>query len=149
MGDCGRRHDSVTGSERTGCGTAVLWYYGMTVLLRSLAALSNSVPVQGNNSLPRTSSGPVYMCELISLCLTEAGQHLHHTHHSFIPRSRSGVTASPKDLLLGVSDDDFRHTTVFPCISRLTCFTGGTLDGNGQTWYDLYAADKYILRPVL
>lgn len=31
----------------------------------------------------------------------------------------------------------------------LTRFTGGTLDGNGQTWYDLYAADKYILRPVL
>ncbi|KAK7698149.1 hypothetical protein SLS64_012824 [Diaporthe eres] len=28
-------------------------------------------------------------------------------------------------------------------------YGGGTLDGNGQTWYDLYAADKYILRPVL
>lgn len=25
----------------------------------------------------------------------------------------------------------------------------GTLDGNGQVWYDLYAADALILRPVL
>ncbi|KUI70986.1 Exopolygalacturonase X [Cytospora mali] len=28
-------------------------------------------------------------------------------------------------------------------------YGGGTLDGSGQTWYDLYAKDKYILRPVL
>ncbi|KAJ9496310.1 hypothetical protein H2202_008268 [Exophiala xenobiotica] len=28
-------------------------------------------------------------------------------------------------------------------------FGGGTLDGNGQAWYDLYAEDIYILRPVL
>ena len=28
-------------------------------------------------------------------------------------------------------------------------FGGGTLDGNGQAWYDLYASDKYILRPIL
>ncbi|KAB5578770.1 exopolygalacturonase [Coniochaeta sp. 2T2.1] len=28
-------------------------------------------------------------------------------------------------------------------------YGGGTLDGNGQTWYDLYAADIYTLRPVL
>lgn len=26
---------------------------------------------------------------------------------------------------------------------------GGTFDGNGQVWYDLYAADKLILRPIL
>ncbi|KAH8813089.1 PGX, glycoside hydrolase family 28 protein [Xylogone sp. PMI_703] len=28
-------------------------------------------------------------------------------------------------------------------------YGGGTIDGNGQTWYDLYAADIYTLRPVL
>ncbi|KUI55797.1 Exopolygalacturonase X [Cytospora mali] len=28
-------------------------------------------------------------------------------------------------------------------------YGGGTLDGSGQVWYDLYAEDKYILRPVL
>jgi galacturan 1,4-alpha-galacturonidase len=28
-------------------------------------------------------------------------------------------------------------------------YGGGTLDGNGQVWYDLYAANIYILRPVL
>ncbi|EFX01186.1 exopolygalacturonase [Grosmannia clavigera kw1407] len=28
-------------------------------------------------------------------------------------------------------------------------YGGGTLDGNGQAWYDLYAADIYTLRPVL
>jgi galacturan 1,4-alpha-galacturonidase len=28
-------------------------------------------------------------------------------------------------------------------------YGGGTLDGNGQAWYDLYAKDIYILRPVL
>lgn len=32
---------------------------------------------------------------------------------------------------------------------RLTGRTGGTLDGNGQIWYDTYAADIYTLRPVL
>ena len=26
---------------------------------------------------------------------------------------------------------------------------GGTINGNGQVWYDLYAANIYILRPVL
>lgn len=26
---------------------------------------------------------------------------------------------------------------------------GGTIDGNGQAWYDLYAQNIYILRPVL
>ncbi|KAK3938448.1 exopolygalacturonase [Diplogelasinospora grovesii] len=28
-------------------------------------------------------------------------------------------------------------------------YGGGTLDGNGQIWYDTYAADIYTLRPVL
>ena len=28
-------------------------------------------------------------------------------------------------------------------------YGGGTLNGNGQVWYDLYAANIYILRPVL
>ncbi|KAF2002010.1 glycoside hydrolase family 28 protein [Amniculicola lignicola CBS 123094] len=28
-------------------------------------------------------------------------------------------------------------------------YGGGTLDGNGQVWYDLYAKDIYILRPIL
>jgi galacturan 1,4-alpha-galacturonidase len=28
-------------------------------------------------------------------------------------------------------------------------YGGGTLDGNGQVWYDLYAANIYTLRPVL
>lgn len=28
-------------------------------------------------------------------------------------------------------------------------YGGGTLNGNGQAWYDLYAKDIYTLRPVL
>ncbi|KAF2029471.1 pectin lyase-like protein [Setomelanomma holmii] len=28
-------------------------------------------------------------------------------------------------------------------------YGGGTLDGNGQVWYDLYAANIYVLRPIL
>jgi galacturan 1,4-alpha-galacturonidase len=28
-------------------------------------------------------------------------------------------------------------------------YGGGTIDGNGQIWYDLYAANIYTLRPVL
>jgi galacturan 1,4-alpha-galacturonidase len=28
-------------------------------------------------------------------------------------------------------------------------YGGGTLDGNGQVWYDLYAKDIFTLRPVL
>ena len=26
---------------------------------------------------------------------------------------------------------------------------GGTIDGNGQVWYDLFASDEFILRPTL
>lgn len=33
-------------------------------------------------------------------------------------------------------------------MANVSC-TGGTLDGSGQVWYDLYAEDEYILRPVL
>ena len=28
-------------------------------------------------------------------------------------------------------------------------YGGGMLDGNGQIWYDLYAKNEYILRPIL
>jgi galacturan 1,4-alpha-galacturonidase len=28
-------------------------------------------------------------------------------------------------------------------------YGGGTVDGNGQVWYDLYASNIYALRPVL
>lgn len=28
-------------------------------------------------------------------------------------------------------------------------YGGGTLDGNGQVWYDLFATNIYILRPIL
>lgn len=31
----------------------------------------------------------------------------------------------------------------------MNIYGGGTLDGNGQVWYDLYAKDIYTLRPVL
>lgn len=31
----------------------------------------------------------------------------------------------------------------------VSVYGGGTIDGNGQIWYDLYAADIYTLRPVL
>lgn len=31
----------------------------------------------------------------------------------------------------------------------MNVYGGGTLDGNGQVWYDLYAEDALILRPIL
>ena len=31
----------------------------------------------------------------------------------------------------------------------MNVYGGGTLDGNGQVWYDLYAQNIYILRPIL
>jgi len=31
----------------------------------------------------------------------------------------------------------------------VSIYGGGTIDGNGQTWYDLYAKNIYILRPTL
>lgn len=31
----------------------------------------------------------------------------------------------------------------------MNLYGGGTLDGNGQVWYDLFAKDIYILRPIL
>ncbi len=31
----------------------------------------------------------------------------------------------------------------------MNIYGGGTIDGNGQVWYDLYAANIYTLRPVL
>lgn len=31
----------------------------------------------------------------------------------------------------------------------MNIYGGGTIDGNGQVWYDLYASDIYIYRPLL
>lgn len=31
----------------------------------------------------------------------------------------------------------------------MNVYGGGTLDGNGQVWYDLYARNPLILRPIL
>ena len=45
----------------------------------------------------------------------------------------------------------FQNATTFFQLggADVNVFGGGTLDGNGQAWYDLYARDIYILRPVL
>jgi polygalacturonase len=32
---------------------------------------------------------------------------------------------------------------------KVNVYGGGTFDGNGQAWYDLYASDPYTLRPIL
>ncbi|KAF1837172.1 pectin lyase-like protein [Decorospora gaudefroyi] len=51
--------------------------------------------------------------------------------------------------------NSFRHvfqnaTTFFQIGGQdINIYGGGTLDGNGQAWYDLYAQDIYILRPIL
>lgn len=45
----------------------------------------------------------------------------------------------------------FQNATTFFQLGGedVNVYGGGTLDGNGQVWYDLYAEDIYILRPVL
>ncbi|KAE8440398.1 hypothetical protein EG329_008167 [Mollisiaceae sp. DMI_Dod_QoI] len=45
----------------------------------------------------------------------------------------------------------FQNVTTFFKLggNDVNIYGGGTLDGNGQVWYDLYAADIYTLRPVL
>ncbi|KAF2469138.1 pectin lyase-like protein [Lindgomyces ingoldianus] len=45
----------------------------------------------------------------------------------------------------------FQNATTFFQLggSDVNVYGGGTLDGNGQAWYDLYARDIYILRPIL
>ncbi|USP76283.1 polygalacturonase precursor [Curvularia clavata] len=45
----------------------------------------------------------------------------------------------------------FQNATTFFQIGGkdINIYGGGTLDGNGQAWYDLYAKDIYILRPIL
>ncbi|MCJ1240776.1 Exopolygalacturonase [Varicellaria rhodocarpa] len=44
----------------------------------------------------------------------------------------------------------FQNVTTFQLGGEdVNVYGGGTLDGNGQVWYDLYAQDIYILRPVL
>ncbi|KAK4543344.1 Exopolygalacturonase X-1 [Oleoguttula mirabilis] len=45
----------------------------------------------------------------------------------------------------------FQNATTFFQIGGedVNVYGGGMLDGNGQIWYDLYAANIYILRPVL
>ncbi|KAE9992179.1 hypothetical protein EG327_009913 [Venturia inaequalis] len=45
----------------------------------------------------------------------------------------------------------FQNATTFFQLSGndVNVFGGGTLDGNGQAWYDLYAEDIYTLRPIL
>jgi galacturan 1,4-alpha-galacturonidase len=45
----------------------------------------------------------------------------------------------------------FQNATTFFQLGGedVNVFGGGTLDGNGQAWYDLFAKDIYILRPIL
>ncbi|OCK83385.1 glycoside hydrolase family 28 protein [Lepidopterella palustris CBS 459.81] len=45
----------------------------------------------------------------------------------------------------------FQNATTFFQLGGhdINVFGGGTIDGNGQIWYDLYASDIYILRPIL
>lgn len=45
----------------------------------------------------------------------------------------------------------FQNATTFFQLGGedVNIYGGGTLDGNGQIWYDLYAEDIYILRPIL
>jgi galacturan 1,4-alpha-galacturonidase len=45
----------------------------------------------------------------------------------------------------------FQNATTFFQLGGhdVNVYGGGTLDGNGQAWYDLYAKDIYILRPIL
>ncbi|KAF1952874.1 pectin lyase-like protein [Byssothecium circinans] len=45
----------------------------------------------------------------------------------------------------------FQNATTFFQLggSDVNVYGGGTLDGNGQVWYDLYAKDIYTLRPIL
>ncbi|KAE8146771.1 putative exopolygalacturonase X [Aspergillus avenaceus] len=52
-------------------------------------------------------------------------------------------------------ENSFKHTfqnaTTFFNLGGVdvNVYGGGTLDGNGQVWYDLFAEDKLILRPIL
>ncbi|KAF2708165.1 glycoside hydrolase family 28 protein [Pleomassaria siparia CBS 279.74] len=48
-------------------------------------------------------------------------------------------------------DQVFQNATTFFQLGGedVNVYGGGTLDGNGQVWYDLYAKDIYILRPIL
>jgi galacturan 1,4-alpha-galacturonidase len=45
----------------------------------------------------------------------------------------------------------FQNATTFFQLGGedVNVYGGGTLDGNGQVWYDLYARDIYVLRPIL
>ena len=45
----------------------------------------------------------------------------------------------------------FQNVTTFWQLggNDVNFYGGGTIDGNGQVWYDLYAQNIYILRPVL
>ncbi|RAL16148.1 putative extracellular exo-polygalacturonase [Aspergillus homomorphus CBS 101889] len=45
----------------------------------------------------------------------------------------------------------FQNATTFFQLGGedVNVYGGGTLDGNGQVWYDLYAKDALILRPIL
>ena len=45
----------------------------------------------------------------------------------------------------------FQNATTFFQLGGedVNVYGGGTLDGNGQVWYDLYASNIYILRPIL
>lgn len=45
----------------------------------------------------------------------------------------------------------FQNATTFFQLggTDVNVYGGGTLDGNGQVWYDLYAQNDLILRPIL
>lgn len=80
------------------------------------------------------------------------------SHHPFVtPQPRSAPTQRLYELTKTLGAPS--HLNWLICIHAFfflltvantqRCTTGGTLDGSGQTWYDLYAEDKYTLRPVL
>ncbi|ELR08092.1 hypothetical protein GMDG_02919 [Pseudogymnoascus destructans 20631-21] len=69
--------------------------------------------------------------------------------------------ATSKDSGSSPNDTDYWQANSFPFVFQnvtsffklggndVNIYGGGTIDGNGQAWYDLYAKDIYTLRPVL
>lgn len=96
-----------------------------------------------------------------------AGSHLLGAHRSwyYCPIARPTTLANARIDIQGTitftKDTDYWQAHAFKQVFQnattffqlggtdVNVYGGGTLDGNGQVWYDLYAKDIYILRPIL
>jgi len=125
---------------------------------------SKTCTVESHNDL--TTDDSPYILEVLEKC--------NNGGHIIFPNGTTYIVGTALDMtflkhvdldiqgyILFTNDTDYWQAHAFKQIYQnattffelggedVNVYGGGTLDGNGQVWYDLYASNIYILRPVL